>query len=190
MALDISHFNIQTRIEKNLRDLAVHPSQMLQACFSIQNYLKSSLSLSEGPLGKAKWLAQLGTLQRILENLEDAEKSHKECLQLLLANQGSSDKVLAAKIRLAHVYQRQKRFSLSNELFVNALAELKNSANQVLFSFGLQHQGKNLFDQGLFQEALEHFQRALEIRKKLQNQELTESSELAINETLLHLSKA
>ena len=190
MALDISNFNIQTRIEKNLRDVALNPSEMAQACFEIQNYLKSPLSEIESPLGRASWLAQVGTLQRILLKLEDAEKSHKECLRLLLANQATSDKVLAAQIRLAHVYQWQRRFDLSNEVFSKTLLALKPSANKLLLSFGLQHQGKNLFDQSLFKEALECFYEALEIRKDLKKTDLMESTELSIKVTLEQISKA
>ena len=190
MALDISNFNIQTRIEKNLRDVAVNPHEMTQACFEIQNYLISPLSEIESSLGRASWLAQLGTLQRILLKLSDAEKSHKECLRLLLANPTTSDKVLAAQIRLAHVYQWQRRFELSNELFFETLGKLKSSANRLLLSFGWQHQGKNLFDQGLFKEALECFYEALRIREELQKSDLMESTELSIKITLEQISKA
>ncbi len=126
-------------------------------------------------------LATLGSYQRMLGLLKDAEASQLlalECIQKITDK--NNLRFIAARLRLAQVYQFQKNFAKSNALFTECLKAAKESAkeskDQKIFSFALQHQGKNLFDQGLFARALAAFYRALEIRRGLIKLETTKSN--------------
>lgn len=116
---------------------------------------------------KISALGEIGVWLRILNELDQAEKYINESLQLLL-NSDLEEKeslLIQQKIRLAHVYQYKKKFDLSNEFFTNILDEIRrNKSLHYYLPFALQHAGKNLFDQSLFQESLSLFEEALRIR--------------------------
>jgi tetratricopeptide (TPR) repeat protein len=187
MPLNLSLFNTKTHFDSDLNDVADNTHEMSQACLEIKNYLKIN---NIEPLERASLLALLGSFQRILKNLLEAEICHLECLQLLKAHQAAERRILASNLRLAHVYQWQKRFQESNQLFTQTLSALEASQDQEMLSFGLQHFGKNLFDQNRYHEALECFERALIIRQNLKDEDLMESTRLSIKETLKKISKA
>lgn len=127
-------------------------------------------------------LTQLGVAYRILKKLNEAEELLREALKLAeLSN--NQDRIFSAKIRLAHCFQWQKRFELSDVLFQELQNELFDK-HVLLQSFFWQHKGKNEFDQEHYSEAFACFEKALEIRVKNElPQDLIESSRIAISET-------
>jgi hypothetical protein len=93
--------NLDCEFDENLRDVAVDPESIRAACTDLQNQLLCERDLDS----KARILAQLGSFQRILNNLSEAETCHLQCLELLNNIKSEPARIIAAKIRLAHVYQ-------------------------------------------------------------------------------------
>jgi tetratricopeptide (TPR) repeat protein len=83
---------------------------------------------------------------------------------------------LGPAVRLGHVLQWQGRFTDAEDLFEAAIASAdsraaagppgtpEHTAATAMSAFGRQHFGKSRFDEGRYAEALELFERALEIR--------------------------
>ena len=137
-------YNCACVFDDNLRDVAVDPAGMHAASEELRTKLLSEQDFDS----RATMLAQLGSYQRILHNLKAAEDCHDQCLKVLNDLSADPTRIIAAKIRLAHVYQWQKRFEMSNQMFLDCLSLTETlSDNGKMKSFALQHQGKNLFDQ-------------------------------------------
>lgn len=184
MSLELSRYNLKTSFDRNLRDVPENTHEMGLACQDIEVYLQNE----ESPLTRATWLGTMGSFQRILKLLTQAELSHQECLQILLKNSADQRRIYAANLRLAHVYQWQERFSESNRLFEETLWDVQKLQEPVLLSFCYQHQGKNFFDQKRYAEALKCFHQALEIREASGDLELVQSSRLAADEASRRIS--
>lgn len=110
-------------------------------------------------------LGMVGVHQRSLMLLDEAEKTLYRVLEVIAENDLSIALYAQNKIRIAHVYQWQKKFDISNAIFeeIINLCETNVEASQYLH-FAYQHHGKNLFDQERYQEAHEYFICALKIR--------------------------
>ena len=174
----IGSYSCACVFDENLRDVAVDPKSMLAAC----EYLQTKLLNEQDLNSQVRILTQLGSFHRILNNLHEAENCHIQCIELLNKLAADSVRMVAAKIRLAHVYQWQKRFEVSNQIFLDCLLLAEGlSDNGEMKSFALQHQGKNLFDQKKYDEALKHFYEAMMIRARLKRDDLADSSRLALN---------
>jgi len=110
-------------------------------------------------------LGMIGVYQRSLMMLDEAEKTLRKVLDVISENQLSIAFYAQNKIRIAHVYQWQKKFEMSNLIFEEIIDLcLKNEEASQYLHFAYQHHGKNLFDQERYQEAFELFERALKIR--------------------------
>jgi tetratricopeptide (TPR) repeat protein len=84
----------------------------------------------------------------------------------------------AARARLAHVLQWLGEFEMADRLFALAdspdLPDRARAANH-------QHAGKCAFDQGRYIEAVNHFERALELRRDDPDPRLLASTEIALD---------
>ena len=131
---------------------------------------------------KARLLGEIGTYQRTLGNLEEAQRNLLAGLDIIKTHGLNIKKELQFKIRLAHVYQYLGEFQSSNSLFEEILTSCDQRGDVLNFkAFALQHSGKNQFDQNNFQTALDLFQQALEIRIQLKvPQDQISSSMVAI----------
>jgi tetratricopeptide (TPR) repeat protein len=130
-------------------------------------------------------LGELGVYSRILGKLDEAELHLGEAILLAQNFPPESRFVIATKIRLAHVWQWQKRFKQSDELFDKIIETCKKVPEiPMLLDFAYQHAGKNYFDQGLWPKALEYFQKALLLRQNrcAPDDQIT-SAQLSIAET-------
>ncbi|BDA65879.1 hypothetical protein CAL7716_000450 [Calothrix sp. PCC 7716] len=89
---------------------------------------------------------------------------------------------IVSMIRLAHVYQWQKQYAKSEELFKEAitLCQTKPEISTYL-DFAYQHLGKCKFDQKQYEQALHYFEQAKQLRIKKSDSSLIESTQLAIN---------
>ncbi len=76
--------------DENLRDIAVEPESMRAACEELRNSLLNEQDLDI----RARMLAQLGSFQRILNNLQEAEDCHVQCLKLLNELNASPSRVI------------------------------------------------------------------------------------------------
>ncbi len=109
-------------------------------------------------------LAKLGFALRVTRKFDEAKKVFKEAIGLCsISNIGP---LINAKIRLAHVYQWECRFDLSNEIFedLEKLYLSKTVSNSIKGTYW-QHRGKNEFDQKNYSRALVYFEKALSIRE-------------------------
>lgn len=100
-----------------------------------------------------------------------------------MANERSDNgtNLFVNKLRLANTYQWERNFQKSNEMF-EELVEIaeKYVEYKGYLDFVYQHNGKNLFDQEEYELALTNFKKALAIRIQKGNNELIQSTELAI----------
>ncbi|MBX3022535.1 MAG: hypothetical protein KF799_12755 [Bdellovibrionales bacterium] len=140
---------------------------------------------SEDMKERAKALSEMGFYLRILGRLTEAEEAVDEALLLILKHALGPRLEVQAHLRLAHVYQWQKRFNLSNRIFKEmALYCMTEPGLTDMLDHVWQHTGKNLFDQQMYVEALKAFNKALTLRQKRgAAAELLESSATAIQKT-------
>lgn len=161
------------------RDLHEVPDSYDEFQIYIENIIKKLMDL---PVEKQRDLfTHLGVAYRILKQLERAEEFLARALDLCGDNE---EIIFTAKIRLAHCFQWQKRFELSNAMFKELQTELSHKIkNFKLISFFWQHKGKNEFDQGHFTKALSCFEKSLRIRTEQEfSQDLIESAQIAVSE--------
>ena len=122
-----------------------------------------------------------GIAYRITHQLELAEECLTEAVLQAYATK-QEELIFAAKFGLAHCFQWQKRFVLSDSLF-EELEKYLPTISVSLQAFFWQHKGKNEFDQGHYQLAKDCFQKALEMRVNHQlAHDLIESSRIALSE--------
>jgi tetratricopeptide (TPR) repeat protein len=192
MPIDLNSFDLTYHFNEALREVFNSPSDVESACDALKNHLvqledvDSASALEE----QAQTLAQLGGFQRGLGKLNEGEDSLTRSLELFQAIGASPTRLIAARIRLAHVFHWQEKFPEAEALFHACLEELEQMAGEeALKSFALQHLGKCYFDQARFEEAAQCFTKALELRTRLDQRELIESSRHALDQTLKAMSK-
>jgi tetratricopeptide (TPR) repeat protein len=136
----------------------------------------------------ARLKGMYGVYSRILGSLDEALVSLEQAVSL-------SESVLDARLtfinqlRLAHVYQWQRRFDLSTPMFETLLTRAEQDRHLgLLLDFALQHAGKNAFDQGKYADALSHFAGALALRRLKNDYHLLQSTETAIAAARLRMA--
>ena len=128
----------------------------------------------------APTLGLLGGYLRLLGRLDEAEAALAEAVALA-RDLGDERLLLTNQIRLAHVYQWQRRFAEADALFAAVISRCEADPDRDrLLAFALQHLGKSLFDQERYAEAATCFERALDLRLASGDAELIASSELAL----------
>lgn len=129
-------------------------------------------------------LENLGFVLRVLGRLDEAEAKLKEAMDMASSHPNPLRQV-QNMLRLATVYQWQKKFKEADKLFASCKKLLKSSS----FSEGLkssyhQHYGKFLFDQQMYKKAEVEFAKALEIRESIKApQDQITSSTFALEQT-------
>jgi tetratricopeptide (TPR) repeat protein len=160
-------FNMTFHFNKELREVPNDKKEMLQGI----QWLKTCGESNSNVHGL------IGVYARIVEQLDESE----EYLRLAIEHADNEKSVCINELRLAHTYQWKKQFQQANSLFQKLFHQLETSHVYADYKdFLFQHYGKNLFDQGLYGEALKYFQKALEIRFVKGDPELIASVELAI----------
>lgn len=165
--------------DENLRDVP-DCSNTLQKYVEI---LQQKYKHLKNPIDQIRAMGELGVYLRQLMKLNEAACIIEEALHLVNHHQLGIKLETQQKIRLAHVYQWQKDFIKSTQLFSDIIESCcQNTELNKYLSFAFQHSGKNLFDQGQYQEALLCFKEALDLRLKNNSpQDQIDSSKLAIN---------
>jgi tetratricopeptide (TPR) repeat protein len=177
--------NLSYTFDSDLRDAPNSPEDMEAACELL------AAQLCGGGLESAeevKLLGQLGFLSRMLGRLEAAQGYLERAVGVASA-MGNKRAALVNGIRLAHVYQWQRAFDEADALFVECLHRCENDPDLAAYTdFACQHYGKSLFDQGRYREAEAMFSLAMEIRLDKGDNDLIDSTRLALQVTRERLS--
>lgn len=180
-------FDVSYHFNNNLQEVPNFPNQMAQAVA----FLKARLQLREIHVTeRLNMLGLVGVLARILGDLATAQLYLITAIALSeqIGNHASK---LINQLRLAHVYQWQRQYTISNNMFTT-LVELceQDSRFTTYLDFVYQHAGKNAFDQYQYRTAEALFQKALTLRLQKQDQELISATELALKITQQQLAVA
>lgn len=177
-------FNMEYDIDEALREI---PKDRNSFAEGIDFILKES----NGKTGveKARLLSQAGVYQRIHGDLNES-LFNLEKARALLSNTNQPRLQAINDIRIAQTLQFLQRFDESEKLYLRLQKEIQghNELNSLL-DFVCQHRGKLLFDQCRFSEAQEQFKRALELRIRKNDQELIDSTLLAVGVTKRKLAE-
>lgn len=184
MDIPTNPYEMTFSFNSHLREIPDQPIQMKNGI----DYFKTQLQVGQhNPLTSAKICGMIGTYLRIINELKESEVYLLKAIQLhesLLSHTG----VFINEIRLAHTYQWMKKFKRSNTFFTKLIHQAEqHPIYKPYLHYVYQHQGKNLFDQKLYQDALSFFQEALIIREKIGDNHLIESTLYAILRTKTEL---
>lgn len=177
----MKEYDLNFYFDDNLQEVANNPSDM-------ELYVreqKLALNTAQDPVLRVKLLGEIGVYLRILRQLSEAQDYLLKSLEIIARHQMDSQLKIGQQLRLAHVYQWQGQFELSNSIFEDLIQISKTTDLGYLHDFIWQHAGKNYFDQLSWQKAHDCFQRALKLRELRQAPlEQIESSLLSIRVTL------
>lgn len=142
--------------------------------------LKNNILSSNNPKDQLKVFENLGIAFRILNRLDESEYFLTKALSL--SAKESVSKQIQNLIRLAHVYQWQKKFLKAQTLFDQARSLISEfSISDSLKAAYHQHLGKLYFDQQLYGLSLTEFELAKKIRTQISApQDQIDSSEYSI----------
>lgn len=177
MDLKSGSLNLNYKFDENLHEV-------LECSEDVKKYVQLLLEevrISEDSKEKARLLSMAGVYFRLLKDFPRS----LECLENAMRLNDS----VSNRIRLGHTYQWKKDFNRSNLIFEKLLQDVE-SGEETLLDYVYQHAGKNYFDQARYEEALNLFERALEIRiSKNVADELIDSSRLSVKTTKSRLKK-
>jgi tetratricopeptide (TPR) repeat protein len=175
-------YNLSTHFDPTtLRDIPDDPAAMEGAIRYLEERLPiiETLSIAQ----QITTLSRLGAYCRILGRLDEAQ-TYLERAVAISQHENYATTTLINRIRLAHVYQWQRRFDLSDPIFQDCITLCQTDPTlQPYLDFAYQHYGKSLFDQARYAEAVSFFQKALDIRLQKGEKELIESTKIAIHVT-------
>ena len=145
--------------------------------------LKKETRREKNKLKKAILLSKSGELYRIYGDNKSSEKYLMRALSLIDKSKNKTE-YFAATFRLAHTYQKQKKFDLSKRLF-NELEILckENDDLKKYQDYLYQHIGKLNFDMKKYKEAMSFFKKAMKLRIVKGDNVLIDSTQLAIQVT-------
>lgn len=160
-------------------DLREHPEDDIAFKKGI-DYLIKQFKQQDEVFEQAKLLSSIGAYQRIAGFLS-ASLQHLLKAKKLLEEGKHKRLYLINEIRLAHTFQFLKQFDQAQTCYQhieNYIA--KHPSDQNLLHFVYQHKGKNYFDQQQYRLAEEFIDKALQLRKSLNDESLVESSAYAL----------
>lgn len=147
-------------------------------------FLHEGLKALQEPSEIVRALGELGVHLRSADRFTEAEAALQKALEIITEKSLGPGPEVQQKLRLAHVYQEERKFTESDRLFVECLRLCKQYHLDYYYAFALQHHGKNLFDQKRYEEALKFFEEALELRLQSKApQEQIDSTRVAIDRT-------
>ncbi len=146
-------------------------------------HLEKVATKEKDKLKKGKLFSLIGSHYRICGDNSMSEKYLLRALSLIDKSKNKSE-YFVATLRLAHTFQKQKKFDLSLQLFneLKILCDEEEGLNGYS-DFLFQHIGKLNFDQKKYKAALSNFERARELRLSKGDRELLASTDLAIQIT-------
>jgi tetratricopeptide (TPR) repeat protein len=171
-------FDVSYHFDENLHDVPNSPVQMQQAV----KYLQSQFDNNSHDLDQQIKIAGLiGVYARMLHDFKTAKQALTTAFKLC-DRLGDKRLSIANSIRLAHLYQWQQQYKLSEDLFDQVLIKCKSDQDlEYYLDFAYQHLGKCKFDQTKYQEAQYYFHKALKLRQQKGDRSLINSTQLALN---------
>jgi tetratricopeptide (TPR) repeat protein len=154
-------YNLNFSFNEDLHEVAENPLDME---LFVEDQL-IVLNTVQKPDERVRVLGLLGTYLRILRRLNEAQDYLEKSLEIIERHKLYTTLKVQQQIRLAHVYQWQKNFSKSNELFDELIQISETTELDVLHDFIWQHVGKNYYDQQKWTEARKAFEKALKLRE-------------------------
>ncbi|PMB17029.1 hypothetical protein CEN46_24470 [Fischerella thermalis CCMEE 5318] len=177
---EISHspFDVSFHFDHNLRDVPNAPAQMQQAVEWLQSQLKDNTNNTRKQI---ELLGLIGVYARMLHDFPTAQQALISAIEL--SDSIGSDRYKTINlIRLAHLYQWQQQYILSENLFEQVLINCRNNSElNIYLDFAYQHLGKCKFEQARYVEAKYYFEEALKIRKTKGDHSLIQSTKLALD---------
>lgn len=176
-------YNMKFSYGDDLREVPEDSEQMRKGLDWLQDKI---IELAPDDTKKAAvLLAQIGGYARIMGDFDLSEKCYHDAIKSFESLK-ATEQVFATKLRLAVTYQFQKKFTKSTEIYEKAIKIMRSSKSPAVrnyLDFALQHFGKQKFEQGFFQEALDFFMETYELRIVKGDLDLVASTEFAINKT-------
>ncbi|GGJ96075.1 hypothetical protein GCM10007063_18150 [Lentibacillus kapialis] len=173
---DIPH-DMRFKFGPNLREVPLNKMDMLYGMMYIQKQLNDQ---NPDKQEKGRLHGLLGTFLRIVGELEESKRNLNQAISIF-RELDEQQNVFINQLRLANTYQWHNDFASSNKMFEELLDKADNMPEYAEYQdFVYQHYGKNLFDQEKYHEALDYFRKAFDLRSGKRNNELTASTETAI----------
>lgn len=170
-------FNISYYLDERLREIPQDPAQMKRAI----DFLQDQLETNKGNTSfQIRCYGLIGVYARLLRDFSLARQALMKAVRL---SQELGDERCTALnlLRLAQVYQWQKRYALCDRLFADAFDRFaKNPELKSDLDFAYQYAGKYHFELGNLTQAVRYFQQALTIRQSKGNPALLEATQLAL----------
>ncbi|GAA0937909.1 tetratricopeptide repeat protein [Virgisporangium aurantiacum] len=139
--------------------------------------LSERLATAGDDRSRARLLSMRAAVSRSLGDLDPAKADGVRALAYAEAV-GDLRLLSTVRTRVAHVLQWRREFEAADRLF--ALADSPELPDRAR-AFVYQHAGKCVFDQGRYIEAVNHFERALDLRRDDPDPRLLASTELALD---------
>ncbi|WP_157751783.1 WG repeat-containing protein [Actinoplanes derwentensis] len=158
---------------RTLRETVGEPERL----GDLADRLSDRLEFAERDNVRAGLLSLRAAVSRVLGELDDALADGREGLRHAEAS-GEFRTVAIAQARLAHVLHWRGEFDEADRLYARAESVELPSAVRAEIS---ELAGRSVFDQGRLLEAVNHFERALDVRQG-EDPELVERIELALDE--------
>ena len=179
-------FDVSYHFDENLHDVPNSPFQMQQAIEFLQSEFDNSVRDIERQI---RISGLIGAYARMLHDFETAQQALTTALNLC-DRFGHKKLRIVNSIRLAHLYQWQQQYKLSEALFTWVLKQCQtNPEFKSYLDFVCQHFGKCLFDQAKYQEARDYFNRAFKLRQRKGDRSLIDSTQLALDVVQRKISK-
>ncbi|MCX5964881.1 MAG: tetratricopeptide repeat protein [Cyanobacteria bacterium] len=171
-------FDASYHFDDDLHDIPNNPTEMRQALTFLQSQLDDdTIDLKY----RIQLLGLIGGYARILKDFSIAQQALDSAIDLSELI-GDMRLRTANLIRLAHVYQWQQDYRISEELFEAAIASCQqNSDLESYLDFAYQHVGKCKFDQQQYEAAQHYFEQAMSLRISKADQSLIDSTQIAID---------
>jgi tetratricopeptide (TPR) repeat protein len=170
-------FNVSVYFDDDLRDVPNNAVEMRQALIFLQSQLRNDGETNH----QIQLFGLIGSYARILQDFVVAQQALMLAVEL---SEQIGDRQLktANQIRLAHVYQWQQDYKISEALFEEVIENCQHDPSLASYlDFAYQHAGKCKFDQQQYEAAQSYFERALLLRHVKGKHSLVDSTQLAID---------
>ena len=178
-------FDVSFHFDERLREVPNAPDEMQRAV----NFLLAQLEdTTTNPNQKVYLYGVIGVYARILG---DFTLAHSALANAIALSEQLNDERLNTlnQLRLAHLYQWQQQYALSDHIFRKLLVRcVTNPALERYLDFVYQHFGKSKFDQGKYATAQKFFEEALTLRWRKGERSLIKSTQFALKITQQQLA--
>lgn len=164
------------------------PSSMALYCEQALDWINYEMSKDKADWNLAPLVIQIGQVAaflKMLRSLDEALENIELALSLIEEHDLGPHQVIVQSLRWADILRFRGEFEQAEEIFLSII-EICQSEKEVLYYLDVayQHMGKLCFDLGDYKEALNNFDRAMELRKLKKDPNLIASTEMAIEITL------